>query len=275
MKLLTLNTHSLAEDNYKSKLETFITAVTHETPDVMALQEVNQRQDHGVVIPEEQMGYIPCFPGVVLRDGNHALAIARGLWAQGIYYHWTWLPVKRGYGIYDEGVALFSRAPILDIEHLYISKSHDYNNWKTRRLLGIRVGELLFYSVHLGWWDDPDEPFTTQWRKVSEHMQSKGQAFLMGDFNSPAEMRGEGYDLMRKDGWLDTFLLAGKKDSGITVSGRIAGWTHRNLPAEGARVDHILCHFPCRVLSSKVIFNGEREAVVSDHFGVMVELEEK
>jgi len=148
------------------------------------------------------------------------------------------------------------------------------------QVLGARLEGLddWFYSVHMGWWDDPEEPFQAQWQQLNHTLRQKraaGPVWLLGDFNSPAEMRGEGYDLMRKDGWLDTFLLAGKKDSGITVSGRIAGWTHRNLPAEGARVDHILCHFPCRVLSSKVIFNGEREAVVSDHFGVMVEFEER
>ena len=42
MKLLTLNTHSLAEPGYEEKTDIFLRAVLEERPDVMALQEVNQ-----------------------------------------------------------------------------------------------------------------------------------------------------------------------------------------------------------------------------------------
>ena len=42
MKLLTLNTHSLREENQEQKLEWFLEAVMAEKPDIIALQEVNQ-----------------------------------------------------------------------------------------------------------------------------------------------------------------------------------------------------------------------------------------
>ena len=42
MKILTLNTHSLVEENYRVKTEIFIDTVLRERPDVIALQEVNQ-----------------------------------------------------------------------------------------------------------------------------------------------------------------------------------------------------------------------------------------
>ncbi len=42
MKLLTLNTHSLQEENYLQKLEQFVQTICQEKPDVVALQEVNQ-----------------------------------------------------------------------------------------------------------------------------------------------------------------------------------------------------------------------------------------
>ena len=42
MKILTLNTHSLQEENYAEKLEGFIERILVEQPDVVALQEVNQ-----------------------------------------------------------------------------------------------------------------------------------------------------------------------------------------------------------------------------------------
>ena len=40
MKLLTLNTHSLREENQEQKLEWFLEAVMAEKPDIIALQEV-------------------------------------------------------------------------------------------------------------------------------------------------------------------------------------------------------------------------------------------
>ena len=33
-----------------------------------------------------------------------------GVFAKGICYYWTWLPVKLGYGKYDEGMAIFSNS---------------------------------------------------------------------------------------------------------------------------------------------------------------------
>ena len=271
MKLLTLNTHSLIENNYNQKLSDFIITVARQQPDVIALQEVNQKQS-AAARQDKLEGYIPCDPSAVIREGNHALAVAEGLRAFDLAYHWTWLPIKRGYLRYDEGVAVLSRAPIEAVDTVRISHASDYKNWKTRKLLGVCIHDTWFYSIHLGWWDDPEEPFGAQWAKVNTHMEDRGQVFLMGDFNSPAETRGEGYDLVIRDGWIDTYTQAAVKDGGITVSGRIAGWTHRDLPAAGARVDHIFCHMPCRVSSSRVIFNGENEPVVSDHFGVLVDV---
>lgn len=275
MKLLTLNTHSLLEENYAQKLKEFTAAILSETPDVIALQEVNQRQDARPIPKDWLEGYVPCVPSAMIREGNHLHRVTQGLLEGGQQYHWTWLPIKRGYGRYDEGVAVLSRAPIEKTDTVPISRAEDYNNWKTRKLLGIRIGDTWFYSVHLGWWDDSEDPFSDQWQKTNAHMQDKGQVFLMGDFNNPAEKCGEGYDQILGDGWIDTYSTAVRKDDGITVSGRIAGWTHRELPAEGARVDHIFCNRPCKVLSSQVIFNGQNRAVVSDHFGVMVEVKEK
>lgn len=271
MKLLTLNTHSLIEENYKRKLADFITTVARELPDVMALQEVNQRQDAAAVPRDRLDGYVPCDPQAIIREGNHALAVVEGLRVYGMNYEWTWLPIKQGYGMYDEGVAVLSRAPIEATDTCTVSRTDDYTNWKTRRLLGIRVEDTWFYSVHLGWWDDSEEPFAAQWNRLNAHMRRRGQVFLMGDFNSPAETRGEGYELVLRSGWHDTYTLADIKGSGITVGSKIAGWTHRELPAQGARVDHIFCKPACRVNTSRVIFNGGDEPVVSDHFGLVTE----
>ena len=66
-----------------------------------------------IVLGNAPAGYYPC-PGnmVLLKADNHAAAVARMLEEAGCAYHWSWLPAKIGYDRYDEGMAVFSRAPI-------------------------------------------------------------------------------------------------------------------------------------------------------------------
>ena len=124
MKLLTLNTHSLIEENYPVKLQQFVDFILAEQPDVIALQEVNQSihaQEIGnIPLP----GYLPCSGNrVPLRIDNHALSVAKLLQSNSLPYYWSWLPAKVGYEKYDEGMAIFSRKPILDTDNLLISQS--------------------------------------------------------------------------------------------------------------------------------------------------------
>lgn len=269
MKLLTLNTHSLAEPDYGPKLHSFVLDVLRRCPDVIALQEVNQT----IAAPaagEPFPGYHPC-PGaaVPLKTDNHALAVARLLRLGGQAYYWTWLPVKVGYGRYDEGLALFSRAPITAADNFRISAAEDYGNWKTRRVLGIRTGgPSWYYCAHMGWWQDAEEPFAAQWQRLCGHLRAQGGGWLLGDFNSDAAVRGEGYDLICASGWQDTWKLAQKRDSGYTVEQPIDGW--RDAPsAARLRLDYIWASQPRTVLEHQVVYNGRSGPRVSDHAGVL------
>ena len=161
---------------------------------------------------------------VLLKADNHAAAVARMLEEAGCAYHWSWLPAKIGYDRYDEGMAVFSRAPITAAENLLLSQINDYNNWKTRRALGICAGDVWYYTVHLGWWKDEEEPFADQWNILAAAAGAKPLAFLLGDFNSEADVRGEGYDLILRSGWQDTYRLARQRDDGYTVVQAIDGW---------------------------------------------------
>lgn len=277
MKLLTLNAHSLVESGYSRKLLEFVQVISREQPDVIALQEVNQTASLEAVPQTLLTGYVPADPTAVIRGDHHVYQAARLLSDRGIDYSWTWLPVKRGYEIYDEGVAVMSLSPITATSTPFVSGIRDYENWKTRRLLGVQTQgnpHVWFYSVHFGWWDDEEEPFVLQWENTAAQMPPCGQIFLMGDFNNPAEIRGEGYDLIEKDGWHDSYLLAEQKDSGWTVCAAIDGWRNQHVPEQGMRIDQIWCRQPVAVRRSRVLFNQVGSPVVSDHFGVMIELEE-
>ncbi len=153
----------------------------------------------------------------------------------------SWLPAKIGYDRYDEGMAVFSRAPITQTENLLLSRSNDYSYWKTRRVLGICAGDVWYYAVHMGWWKDEEEPFADQWNALEATAGAKPMAFLLGDFNSEADVRGEGYDLTLRSGWQDTYRLAQQRDDGYTVVQAIDGW--RDAPdasAKSASTDLVL-----------------------------------
>lgn len=306
MKILSLNTHSLAEPDCGRKLEQFAAVVARELPDIIGLQEVNQTALAPALWPEEPEGFTVCrgmdgWNGEKKKDRNgdaaesflrrdhYGAQLSKCLKKLGLSYDWTWIPVKLGYGKYDEGLALFSRYPILDTHQCLISRSREYQNWKTRKLLGILTQipgrqPAWFYTVHMGWWDDEEEPFQEQWDRLQDALAErlepgKPPVWLMGDFNSRDDVRGQGYDYVKSRGWKDTYVLAEKKDSGKTVEAAIDGWKERkdaggredgegSIP--GMRIDYIWCSQEEKIRESKVICNGREYPVVSDHSGVLV-----
>ena len=73
MKIITLNTHSLIEENYETKLIQFVEMVKTEQPDVIALQEVNQSLACPAAGSPESVGYISSKGNdKLVRQGNHA-----------------------------------------------------------------------------------------------------------------------------------------------------------------------------------------------------------
>lgn len=283
MKLLTLNTHSLEEPGYADKTEKFIEMLEKEQPDIIALQEVNQSLD-ARELPDVMLdGFTRCNGfNVPVRQDNHARKVAEELRKRGVYYYWTWISAKIGYGKYDEGMALFSRKPIRRVQEFLISRSDDYENWKTRKTLGIQVEgtDDWFFTVHMGWWNDAEEPFARQWECLQEFLSqpeyTEGSIWLMGDFNSPDDVKEEGYELILESGWSDTYLSAMEKDNGITVAEEIDGWRSEdglgNPGRKEKRLDYILCNKSEDIKSTKVVCNGTNYPIVSDHYGVMIEL---
>lgn len=253
MKLMTINTHSIIEPNYKKKFEIFVDAIKKTQPDIIAMQEVNQVK--------------------VGSSFNHAEAVVSSLDNLGIKYYYKWIPIKLGYGMFDEGLAILSKWPIEYSKSFLISDINDYYNWKTRKVLGIKAKGQWFYSVHMGWWKDEEEPFMNQWNKLINKLDMNEKIWLMGDFNSEANALGEGYELVTKSGFFDSYDLAELKDKGVTVGKKIDGW--KATSEDGMRIDYIFSNFRANIKSSKVVFNGTCYDVVSDHFGVLVEVLEE
>ena len=74
--------------------------------------------------------------------------------------------------------------------------------------------------------------------------------WLMGDFNSPAHITGQGRDLILASGWFDAYDLAASRDSGVTVANAIDGWREQGeIP--GMRIDYIWTSRRVPVISSQ------------------------
>lgn len=266
MKLLTINTHSLIERDSEKKLKILAQAISEEMPDVVAMQEINQTAS----LPGK---YDNCFvTSSAVKDDNYAASLLENLKKRGIDYSAAWLPIKNGYKKYDEGTAILSRACIEENRQFLISSCSDYKNWKTRRILGIKNCFGWFFSVHMGWWDDAEEPFSMQWERLCSFVPKGERVWLMGDFNCPSDVLDEGYGLICSSGWYDSYTAAQYKDDGFTVEREIDGW--RGRKKSKMRIDYIFSNFKARVKSSEVIFNGKNREYISDHCGVIIETEE-
>ncbi|WP_299741664.1 endonuclease/exonuclease/phosphatase family protein [Rossellomorea sp. y25] len=263
MKLLTLNCHSWQEDSQLEKISILAHDIAEKSYDVIALQEVSQ------LIESETA------QGLVKKD-NFALVLLGELEKLGVKdYSLVWDFAHIGYDVYEEGVAILTKHPVVEEHRFFISKSHDQSYWKTRKIAGATISyegkPLTFYSCHLGWWTDEEEPFKFQVDSLIEQVTTEFPFFLMGDFNNNAWVREEGYDYLLSKGLMDTFDEAVERDNGITVEGKIAGWDENKVDL---RIDLVLSSEKVDVRSSRVIFNDVNKPVVSDHFGVEVVLGE-
>lgn len=263
MKLLTLNCHSWQEENQLDKIKYIAKTIAENQYDVIALQEVSQHID------------AETYKGNLKKD-NFLVLLLEELKALGAAeYDTLWDYAHIGYDVYEEGVCLLSKHPVVEKESFYVSNDTSTTNWKTRKVTGftIEYQEKLidFYSCHLGWWHDTDEPFKTHIDNLYRKLPISRTAFIMGDFNNSAFIKDEGYDYVKSLGLYDTYELAEEKDDGITVKGKIAGWEKNK---QDLRLDIIMTNHPISVKYSKVIFNGDYKDIVSDHYGVEVEIDD-
>lgn len=260
MKLLTLNCHSWLEENQLEKLKCLAETIKEKSYDVIALQEVSQLIENDV--------------DSSVKEDNYAYLLIKELQALGVTdYDFVWDFSHYAYDKYEEGLAILTKHKINKKYSFFVTQSDNVQSFKTRKIVGVKIQinkeDMSFYSCHLGWWSDEEEPFTKQVDSLGQFVQKDKKYFLMGDFNNNASIRGEGYDYLLSKGLYDTYLLAQEKDIGTTVEGKIAGWDENK---QDLRIDYIFSNSMVPVKKSKVIFNGTNKPIISDHYGVEIEL---
>lgn len=261
MKLLTLNTHAWLEDNQAEKMDVIAETIVEKGYDIIALQEVNQLMSSPVISQAlKQDNY-----GVVLLNKINPRVRQK--------YSLFWSNSHIGYDKYDEGIAFLTKLPVYEVDAFYCSQHQCADSILSRKILGLTVeyqGQLVdCYSCHINLPNCDREDQLDNIRTIVERNQSQNLKILMGDFNTDAISDPVSYQKIKCLGLLDTFDIAEQKDSGITVEKAIDGWNGHN---EEKRLDYIFLNQPKQVLSSQVIFNGKNKPVVSDHFGLDVEL---
>ena len=248
--------------------------LTNLCPDVIALQEVNQPRTGRILSPQSDGRWHSCEKAVPLREGNYLTGLLSHMPAA---YRGVWLPMKIGYDRWDEGLALIFRGEIAELRWLPVSQSRDFRNWRTRMaILMRRKGEEdWFCNLHLGWWEDGEETFPAQWNRLRSAFPRCEKLWLLGDFNSSPDVRGQGYDTVASSGFYDCFTLARRTRGEGTVAERnLDGWQERETEG-GMRIDQIWCRYPARIEGCQVCMDGKDGPLLSDHYGVWVEINER
>ena len=157
------------------------------------------------------------------------------------YYHWSNSHI--GYGIYDEGIGILTKHELKNTDDFYCTRPHTVRSISSRKIISAEIEykghEMEFYSCHMNLPTNKDENMIDNIQTVLNRNKDNVIKVLMGDFNTDA------------------------------ISKNIHGWDN---DMGKKRIDYIFIDRKVKVLKSTVIFNGINKPVISDHFGVEVDI---
>lgn len=257
------------EKNDQQQIEVLARRIVSEGYDFIALQEVNQRLDtplakvdHYFQTTDNQQQ---------IHSDNFLFCLIQRLSELNCFYYWSWAFNHIGYDIYHEGIGLLSKTPMEVSDHL-LSESSDPKDYHTRRaIIGkttVAHQQLTVVSSHFSWWQTSETSFAFEWRTLERLLlETTGKLIVMGDFNSEAEKKGEGYELVAESPLRlkDSFLVAKSKTGEATVEEAIDGWDGNSAKL---RIDFIWVSELFNVEKYVVVFDGKTDDTISDHYGI-------
>lgn len=274
MKVLTINVHGWIEEDSYQKIKDLAVVIAKKDYEIIALQEVNQLMDNEEVTHPYFVGSKNENHAIPLKKENYVGVLIEELEALGQKYYWSWSANHIGYGRYDEGLSILSKSA-QEVETITVSETTDYHTIATRNVLKANVKidgeEWIIFNGHFSWWEDKQNNlvFKHEWDKMRKHLAgiNKERVIFMGDFNNESDVSKQGYDYLLKNSPFlqDSYTIAKKKRGYATMEAGIDGWENTTI---GKRIDLILVSEQIVVEESNVIFDGENEAIISDHFGV-------
>jgi len=200
-------------------------------------------------------------------------------------YHFVWNWSHYGWNVWEEGVAVLSRYPVINSEDRYVSSTTGTGSITTRKVIYASCqtpgGLFNIFSAHTHWRTSlTDEEQNSQINKIKsmvaekESMAADVVSFVCGDFNGNPTSDypwSEGYNTMMKtNDYSDTFLEiypeANQKPAQAiynTIGGDFPG-----------RIDYVFMKKDARfrVEDSQIIFTNDVVGTVSDHYGVLTKV---
>lgn len=275
MKLLSLNTHSWLEPLQLAKIETLARAIVERDVDVVCLQEVNQYHSSPTG-PVDSPQHVPV-SSRPLHPDNYVYLLAEFLRELDPEHNWqySWLDVHLGFGVLNEGEAILSRLPILEVRGLSHGGNYPYDSVKKRDSIAALIGTATptwVVSSHFSWWQDGQ--FAAEWRALDPQLRelsAEHPVIIAGDFNNDAAIDDEGYALVTADGfWSDSYLATDNTVGEATVHKQIHGWEENS---QALRIDYAFTHPQLAVAAHEVVFADNTAEAISDHSGLLINFE--
>lgn len=271
--ILTINLHTYQETSQNEKFNLITDVIGMMDIDFIAFQECAQNKSSAIT------------EGII-REDNMALEITRRLKQKyNADYNFVWNWAHYGWDVWEEGVAILSKHPLIDSEDRYISTATSTNTISSRKVIfgayQIREGNFHFFSAHTHWRTSlTDEEQNNQIANIKSMVSEKESwhfdalSFVCGDFNGNPTSDfpwSEGYNNMVKDDlFLDTFLNV-YPDANNKPAQSVYNTIGGDLPG---RIDYIFMKKNARlsVVDSQIIFSNTIVGRVSDHFGIVTKV---
>lgn len=271
--ILTLNLHTYQETRQSEKFNLITDVIGKMNVDFVAFQECAQNKSAAIT-------------SGIIREDNMALLLSNRIKAKyNSEYNYVWNWAHYGWTIWEEGVAILSRYPLINTEDRYISTYTGTSDITSRKVIygSYQTPDGVFdiFSAHTHWrLTETDEEQNNQIKKIKSMAAEKWSltpdslTFICGDFNGNPTSDypwSEGYTtMMQNDEYTDTFLNIYPE-----ANNRPAQSMYQTIGGDfPGRIDYIFMknnpHF--KVLDSQIIFTNEIVGSVSDHFGVLTKV---
>jgi maltose 6'-phosphate phosphatase len=268
--ILTINLHTYQESRQSEKFNMIADVIGKMDIDFIAFQECAQHKDAAI------------HQGIIRKDNMVLIISDRIMEKYQVQYDFAWNWAHYGWTVWEEGVAVLSKYPVVQSEDRYVSQNTNTGSITSRKVIWASCqspdGLFNIFSAHIHWRASvSDEEQNNQVRNIQimaneKEALSKGSFSLVcGDFNGNPTSEypwSEGYNtMMRKGDYTDSFLEmypdANQKPA-LSKYNTIGG----DLPG---RIDYVFMkkHPRLKVMDSQIIFTGDVVGTVSDHFGVL------
>ena len=244
--LMTLNLHCLVEENLPDKQQRIADKIAELDVDIVFLQEVAQTANTPLVFD-------------TIKIDNYSYTLQQMLFVKGLHYHLYFLPIKASFGRFDEGLAILSKEELEVVDTRYISKTKDYQDWKSRKIFVTKSkqSDLYFASTHFGW-SDGFEVFEEQVDLAFSALPQNSVFVLAGDFNVKPDTPEFQYLLDK--GVYDLF-------KGSNYETHPTHKDNMDVHIGGTRIDYLVSNSKLVTSNHQILFSDNP---VSDHFGLFV-----